>query len=109
MNLKHSLFACLTIAFSFASAQAQSGPESWKRYTVPGRNFSVALPTLPAMSYYPPSQYSRGWVILGAYADGVVYAVEVYENKRPHESLTDFVTKQRPQDEIGRASCRERV
>ena len=96
MNLKHSLFVCLTIAFSFASAQAQSS-ESWKRYTVPGRNFSVALPTLPAMSYYPPTQYSRGWVVLGAYADGVIYAIEVYENKRPHESLADFVTAQMQQ------------
>lgn len=98
MNLKHSLFVCLIIALSFVTARAQSGLESWKRYTVTGRNFSVALPTLPALSYYPPSPHSRGWVMLGAYADGVVYAIEVYENKRPHDSLADFVTGQLPQD-----------
>lgn len=107
MNLKLPLFVCLIIIFSFVSARAQSGPESWKRYTVPGQGVSLALPTLPAMSDYAPTEYSRGWVMIGAYADGVVYGVEVFENKRQHQSLADFIAEQRERFEIDAAAQKQ--
>jgi TonB family protein len=94
MSLKYLLFVCLIIAINFLPARAQSGPESWKLYTVPAQGFSIALPTLPAMSDYPPTEYSRGHIMLGAYADGVVYAIEVYENERQNQSLADFIAEQ---------------
>lgn len=97
MNLRHSLFVCLIIVFSFLPVQAQSGPESWQLYTVPGNNFSVALPTLPAMTDYPPTDTSRGHIMLGAYADGAIYAIEVFENKRQNQSLADFIADQTTQ------------
>jgi len=97
MNLKHSLFVCFIIAFSFVPAQAQSGPESWQLYNVPRQDFSVALPTLPAMTFYPPTDTSRGHIMLGAYADRVIYAIELFENERQHQSLADFIAEQTAQ------------
>jgi TonB family protein len=89
MKLKLSFLCC--ILFSFLTVQAQQRPESWQLYNVPGQKFAVALPTLPAMSYYPPANGSRERVMVGAYADGVVYAIEVFENVHQHQSLTSFI------------------
>ena len=91
MTGKLPLFACI-ILFSFLTVQAQQAPKPWPRYTVPKQEFSVALPTLPAMSYYPPEHSSRWKMLLGAYADGVVYSVGIYQNK--DQSLADFVAEQ---------------
>jgi len=49
------LFASLIILLTSLAAE---GAESWKRYTVTGHQFSVALPTLPAMAYDPGSYAS---------------------------------------------------
>jgi len=94
MKTKLSLLALILILLSFLPASAQQGPDSWKRYTVPKQEFSVALPTLPAMTYYPPSRDDPWRIEIGAYADGVIYMVEVYENVRGQRSLSDFIAEQ---------------
>jgi len=94
MKTKLSLLTFVSILLSFGSASAQQGPESWKRYTVPKQEFSVALPTLPAMTYYPPSKDNPWQIRIGAYADGVIYTVDVYENMRGRQSLSDFIAEQ---------------
>ncbi|HEY3581963.1 MAG TPA: energy transducer TonB [Pyrinomonadaceae bacterium] len=94
MKTKLSLLAFVSILLTFLPASAQQGPDSWKRYTVPKQEFSVALPTLPAMTYYPPSKDNPWQIMLGAYADGVIYVVEVHENMRGQQSLSDFIAEQ---------------
>jgi len=107
MSLRLPLFICLIVVFSFLPARAQSGPDSWKLYNVPGHDLSIALPTLPAMSDYPPTDTSRGHIMLGAYADGVVYAIEVYENKRQNQSLADFIAEQTAQMKLDAATQKQ--
>ena len=94
MKTKLSLLALILILLSFLPASAQQGPDSWKRYTVPKQEFSVALPTLPAMTYYPPSKDNPWQIMIGAYADGVIYTVVVSENMRGRGSLSDFIAEQ---------------
>lgn len=74
-------------AVSTASAQKQA---PWDRYTIRGGEFSVLLPTLPAMTTYDkamnPSQQARN--VIAAYSKGVVYAIHVYYR---NGSLEDFI------------------
>lgn len=90
----------LTIApvpSSFATFSSGKLPvnqaDSWHRYKVADDEFSVSLPTLPAMSSYrldpEPGSQSRVKHIIGAYADGVAYVVYVFERK---QSLDDFIS-----------------
>ena len=97
-------FASILVVTSLAGGASrpvmqnrQSDPQTWKRYTVPGENFSVKLPTLPAMTtrkhliyHLKKTQVVRS---IGVYADGVVYTIEVYENTE-RLSLADFIAKQ---------------
>jgi protein TonB len=66
----------------------------WQRYKVSGEEFSVLLPVIPAMStsevYIDVSQHRRERV-LGAYANGVVYAVYTFEKKSL--SLDDVIKR----------------
>src|ERR1043166_9407364 len=59
----------------------------WDRYTIRGGEFSVRLPTAPAMSTYELSLYSRDKVrirhLIGAYSNGVVYAIYVFAPHSP--------------------------
>ena len=77
-------------------AQAQSAP--WKRYTVKGEAFSVTFPTLPAMATYEENvdrlEIQRRRRVLGAYADGLVYAVSCSDNSKTRESLEDFIEQE---------------
>ena len=85
------LFVLLLLIIT--SAQAQTSP-SWKMYTIPGEDFSVALPNLPAFhTSYEWGQKSRRVYSLGAYADGLVYVVYVYENPNRRQSLDSFLKK----------------
>ncbi len=64
----------------------------WGRYKIADAEFSVLLPTVPSMSSYE----RRGDSLVGSplrhhvgtYADGVVYAIYVFERK---QSLDDFI------------------
>ena len=108
MRRRLPLFASIIILFASLSARAQlsvpqsgppRGPESWKLYTVPHQEFSVALPTLPAMTTYPHTDNSRWFMLLGAYADGAIYTVGIYENLREQQSLDDLIAEQRDSPE----------
>jgi TonB family protein len=77
-------------------SETQDAPE-WQRYTVKGEEFSVLLPEMPAMTTatrvtigLDPNRQER---ILGAYADGVVYAIYAFGNRNVKESLDSFVTE----------------
>ena len=94
MTIRTVLLAYSLILATSLCARAQSGPESWQRYTVAGHDFSVVLPTLPAMTFYPPSKDDPWYIVIGAYADGVIYTVTVYENMRGQRSLSDFIAEQ---------------
>jgi TonB family protein len=76
----------------------KSDPQSWVRYTVKNEEFSVTLPTVPAVLtnkvFQPRIQKQRRERKLSAAADGVIYTVEVFENPKPAQSLDDFVAEQ---------------
>lgn len=94
MKLKLPLCTSIIILFSLLPVTAQQGLDSWKRYTVPKQEFSVALPTLPAMTVYESKNGSRWRMLMGAYADGVVYTIDIYENVKKRQSLADFIAEQ---------------
>ena len=72
-------------------------PQSWQRYTVKSEEFSVTLPTVPAMftvkAFQPRIEKKRRERRLKAAADGVVYMVNVFENAKPIQSLDEFITE----------------
>ena len=73
--------------------QEQNDAE-WQRYTVSGEEFSVMLPVVPAMNtsdMYINVRSSRRERILGAYSNGVVYAVYTFETKSL--SLDDLIRR----------------
>ena len=82
--MKRILLLNCTLLLVAIDALAQSGgmappPSAWQRYTVKGEEFSIILPTLPAMTTYKqirnPYQNERTRRELGVYADGVVYVI----------------------------------
>ena len=94
LNMKRilSLAIYITLFVGFVCGQKNNPTEqvqsaSWQRYTVKGEEFSIELPTHPAMTTYKQS----GWGFrkdrrerhLGAYADGVVYTVVVLRTEIP--------------------------
>ena len=68
---------------------------SWLRYTVKGEEFSIELPTHPAMTTYKQPgrgiRRDRQERNLGAYADGVVYTIESLEDGDPGGALKAFI------------------
>src|ERR1051325_6045372 len=74
-----------------------SDPKTWSRYTVDGEEFSVILPTLPAMTTTQAMrkrdhEYQMQRQIETS-IDGLLYTVEVYENPKPKQSLEEFITE----------------
>jgi len=74
---------------------AASTKADWQRYTIKDEQFSALLPTVPAMSsterMLSPTRERRERVI-GAYANGVVYAVHTFKyNESP--SLDEIVAE----------------
>src|ERR1700675_1208004 len=93
------LFVCLVLlpvtrlTKARASFPIGQAPADWHAYKLNDDEFSVSLPTLPAMSSYrlnpEPGSESRVRHIIGAYAEGVAYVVYVFERK---QSLDDFIS-----------------
>src|SRR2546429_2294048 len=96
MTLHRLLFVFVMLAMSSLQPTAgrgltlpihsptQAGGPEWQRYRVDGEEFSVLLPVVPAMttsSTYIDQNRSRRERILGAYSDGVVYAIYTFEKK----------------------------
>jgi TonB family protein len=105
--MKRFTFLLVTsVLIAGASIRAQetgpnttTDPQSWKRYTVEGEEFSVILPTLPAMTttkamrkrdheYQVQRQIETS-------QGGLLYTVEVYENPKPKQSLAEFISERR--------------
>ena len=100
--MKAKLLSLIAVTLLFgAGAQgqtpSQSQPLTWRQYTIAGEDFSVALPLLPARhtsyEYLDEINKSRRIYGLGAYADGVVYVIYVYENPT-RQSLGSFIETQ---------------
>ena len=95
------LFLWLVIA-SGAVIQAQnigggSMGITWHRYTVKDEEFSVTLPTDPAMATTKVARKSDGKLRLEkrlktAY-DGVSFTIEAFENPKPKQSLEQFISE----------------
>ena len=91
-----------------ASSFSQT-PTEWTRYTVKDEEFSVLLPVMPAMATTTTTvhvskldkDFQQQQRVLGAYADGVVYAIYTFENPKRRQPLDDIVAKFY-QDEPGR-------
>ena len=103
MKTRLPLLCCISI-FLTAGANAQvqitnvPDPAEWKRYTVKGEEFSVALPKPPFMMTVGVAgergsirRAERSIVVV---TGGVTYAVYAYENPGPRKSLADFIAKQ---------------
>lgn len=104
MKKQVSLLGCVALAATAVMAQTQTAPlavqtrqaelSEWRRYTVDGERFSVSLPTVPAMTTFKTlvwsMQRTQRQRHIGAYADGAVFTVHVYENVGG-KSLTDFI------------------
>ncbi len=82
-----------------SAPKKMSDPQSWSRYTVEGEEFSVILPTLPAMTTTKAMrkrdheyQLQRQ---IETYIDGFLYTVEVFENPKPQQSLDEFISERR--------------
>jgi TonB family protein len=87
--------ALLLFITAVGITQAQSDPQSWSRYTVKGEEFSVLLPTLPAMTTTQAlrkgdheRQTQRQ---LETTLNGVLYTIDVYQNPQPRQSLDQFI------------------
>ncbi|MDQ6653767.1 MAG: hypothetical protein M3Y84_13625, partial [Acidobacteriota bacterium] len=72
-------------------------PAGWVRYTVKGEEFSVSLPVMPAMTtqtvHILKLDKDRQQRVIGAYADGVVYAIYAFENPKRRQSLEDLIAE----------------
>lgn len=98
MKTKLFLISCILSLFAVAAnAQKPDAAKSvsWQQYKVSGEEFSVALPVLPALhlnqKWLEGDKKPRREVMLGSYADSVVYTVYVLENSRSRVSLEDFI------------------
>jgi TonB family protein len=95
--MKRTLFLSLTLLLLAIDALAQSGgmappPSAWQRYTVRNEEFSITLPTIPAMTTYKRSRdgvfgKKRTHRHLGVYADGVVYTIYTDDDDDPRGRL----------------------
>lgn len=73
-------------------------PVWWQRYTVKDEEFSVRLPTVPAMiigkAFHARLQKERMQRQLKTSVKGVVYTVDIIENPKPVQSLQEFIAEQ---------------
>lgn len=80
----------------------------WKTYRVSGEEFSVSLPALPAMTtqtvLVSKLDKHRKQRTIGAYADGVVFAIFTFENPHRRQSIEDLIYEGygNPRDKIQR-------
>jgi len=101
MKTKLTFLSSVVILFATAiNAQTLTIPavEQWNRYTVKDEEFSVALPTLPAMTtmkvFVRRVQKKRVERVLIVNAGGVVYSIYACENPEPRQSMEAFITEQ---------------
>jgi len=90
-----SLLVWTLLIVNSSQAQTPNQTQIWQVYTVKDEAFSVALPAPPAMDTSNELRRrplkDRRTRLLGSYADGVVYTIEVLENPEPQQSLEEFI------------------
>ena len=107
MNRIAFIFGCTLILLIAVSAEAQSAPQPWKRYTTASGKFTVELPTVPSMttshSFREAIRKTREETTFGVYAEGLIYEVNVYENLEG-QSLAGFIAESTHNLELGPTS-----
>ncbi len=102
MKTKPILMVAFLLIATGVNAQtaAQNTGHIWRTYTVKNEKFAVDMPALPALSYERVTisyeflhKVEELRISFGAYADGVVYTVYVYE-KVGRQDLDSFIKKQ---------------
>ena len=81
-------------AFTLTLLVSNTGAQTdWQKYTVKNEQFSVALPSPPAvdLKWREDSSGERKELTLSRFADGVLYLIHVVENPRPKKSLSSFM------------------
>ena len=97
MKTKRFALLAATLLLIVTCVQGQTaGPTApWKLYTIGGEDFSVALPATPVRhtnyEYLKEIDKTRRVYSVGAYADGVVYVIYVFENPKSAQSLASFL------------------
>jgi TonB family protein len=93
------LIGLLLLAAGVQAAQTSKTPDpaSWKRYTVKNEEFSVTLPTLPAMvtnkEFSAQLKKERRHRLISTTVDGVTYSIESYENPNHQQSLQQLIAE----------------
>lgn len=93
-HLNKILLLCCALLLVTVDALGQQAlpPSSWEKYRVADDEFSIAMPTMPAMFTYKKSRADgidvkrRIQRYLGVYADGVVYTI-YSDNEDPQKGL----------------------
>jgi TonB family protein len=96
MLKKRVLLSLVLAAFASARAPLAAGQDAaWSRYTYPGEEFSVELPSMPGVVHtsrvirYRPYD-SDEMRVFNLYSGGVIYFVVAYDKPRASESLDHF-------------------
>lgn len=99
--MKKIIFLFCTLLLAGIDTVAQPAtmappPSEWKRYTIKGEEFSITLPTLPAMATnrlpkQNPMDRDRWLRQLGVYADGVVYTISSINDGNPEGVITNSI------------------
>jgi TonB family protein len=108
------LLGCLLVITGVnAQTPAQNTSQIWRTYTVKDEKFAVDLPAFPALGYRKVrmgnNRLERLEISFGAYADGVVYTVNVFEAIWPRDSLDSFIKKQIPSKRTWDLSAKQTV
>ena len=100
--MKKILLLSCTLLLVAIDAFAQSGgmappPSEWQRFRVKGEEFTIALPTVPALTTNKYPNWSalrkeRTERLLGVYADGVVYTI-YSDDLEPQQGLKTSVAR----------------
>jgi len=98
-TIRYACLAVLVLLLFSATAYPQNAeavkPSSeWQRYMVKGEEFSVLLPALPAMDTTDRAldlYNERRERTIGAYADGVAYAIWTFDNSRLKQTIEDIM------------------
>ena len=92
------LIVALTFTLLTLTCQSAAGQQvEWKRYSVQSAGFSIELPTVPSMTLVHRHDERTGKQleerIIGAYADGVAYSIQAFENPFSKAGLDELIRK----------------
>lgn len=103
MKFQLALLVCLTLALTAIAQTPEPQPKqaelsTWKTYRIKDEKISARFPTHPALTIYERRRELLRQTLtdrmIGAYADGVVYGLYIYDNPEPRDSFEDFVGRE---------------